>query len=96
MLSTREVTIGQYVKSKAGRDKDRIFIITDIVDDLFVLVADGDLRKIEKPKKKKIKHLSKYNLVSDEVEQRSTEGKKITNLVLRREIEKLGNSSSQE
>lgn len=96
MLNTREVTIGQFVKSKAGRDKDKIFIIIDIVDDLYVLIADGDLRKVEKPKKKKIKHLSKFNLVSDEIVKRKIEGKKITNLVLRKEIEKLGQSNSQE
>jgi len=96
LLNTREVTIGQFVKSKAGRDKDKIFIIIDIVDDLYVLIADGDLRKVEKPKKKKIKHLSKFNLVSDEIVKRKIEGKKITNLVLRKEIEKLGQSNSQE
>lgn len=95
MQSTREVTIGQYVKSKSGRDKDRTFIIIDIIDELYVLVADGDLRKLEKPKKKKIKHLSKYNIISDEVQKRYNEEKKITNLVLRREIEKLGQSKSQ-
>jgi ribosomal protein L14E/L6E/L27E len=96
LQSSGEVTIGQFVKSKAGRDKDRVFIVVDIVDDLYVLVADGDLRKLERPKKKKRKHLSKYNLISKEVKKRNLEGKKITNLVLRREIEKLGYSGSQE
>jgi len=90
LQSTREVVVGQFVKSKAGRDKDRTFIIIDIIDDHYVLVADGDLRRIEKPKKKKIKHLSKYNLVSEEIQKRITEEKKITNLVLRRELEKMG------
>jgi len=32
-------------------------VIKGIVDDKNVLVADGDLRRIEKPKRKKIKHL---------------------------------------
>ena len=96
MQSTREVTIGQIVKSKSGRDKDRVFIIVDIIDDLYVLTADGDLRKMEKPKKKKIKHLSKYNLISEEVNKRYIEKKKITNLVLRKEIEKLGLNMPQE
>ncbi len=90
MQSTREVVVGQFVKSKAGRDKDRTFIIVDIIDDFYVLVADGDLRRIEKPKKKKIKHLAKYNLVSEEIQKRKTEEKKITNLVLRRELERMG------
>lgn len=90
MQSTREVAIGQLVRSKAGRDKDRVFVVIDIVDDLYVLIADGDLRKAEKAKKKKIKHLVKYNIVSEEIQKRNSSHKKISNLMLRREIEKLG------
>lgn len=57
-----ELCIGQLVKSKCGRDKDRIFIIKDIIKD-YVLLVDGDLRKIEKPKLKKNKHISKINMI---------------------------------
>jgi len=48
---------GKFVLSAAGRDKDRIFAVTDVIDESFVFIADGMLRKIEKPKKKKLKHL---------------------------------------
>jgi ribosomal protein L14E/L6E/L27E len=88
--TTQEITVGQIVKSKAGRDKDRIFIVMDIVDDKFVLIADGDLRKIDHPKKKKIRHLSKYNTISHEVKDKINNHDKISNLLLRRELEKLG------
>lgn len=95
MQSTREVTIGQLVKSKAGRDKDRVFVVIDIIDELYVIIADGDLRKAEKAKKKKIKHLSKYNIISEEIQKRYNSHKKISNLMLRREIEKLGLHKTQ-
>lgn len=95
MQSTREVTIGQLVKSKAGRDKDRVFVVIDIIDELYVIIADGDLRKAEKAKKKKIKHLSKYNIISEEIQKRHNSHKKISNLMLRREIEKLGLHKTQ-
>ncbi len=49
--------VGRIVLSKQGRDKGRFFIIVDVVNDNFVLLADGDLRKLDKPKLKKIKHL---------------------------------------
>jgi len=88
--TTQEITVGQIVKSKAGRDKDRIFIIIDIIDEQYVLVADGDLRKIDKAKKKKIKHLAKYNIISSEINKKISTNEKITNLLLRRELEKLG------
>lgn len=49
--------VGRVVVSKAGRDKGRKLVIVAIMDDQYVLVADGDLRKLEHPKKKKRMHL---------------------------------------
>ena len=48
---------GRIVRSKAGRDGGRLFVILSEVDSDFVLVADGSLRKIDRPKKKRRKHL---------------------------------------
>ena len=50
--------IGDLVVSKSGRDKGRMLVVTKVIDENYVLIADGDLRKIEKPKVKKVKHLS--------------------------------------
>lgn len=49
--------VGSIAVSLAGRDKGRTFIIVGVLDEMYVLVADGRKRKIEKPKKKKIKHI---------------------------------------
>ena len=49
--------LGTVVISKAGRDAGRYFVILDIADDAHVYICDGDLRKVQKPKKKKLKHL---------------------------------------
>lgn len=89
MDTTQGISLGQIVKSKAGRDKDKVFIVVDILDEQFVLICDGDLRRIDKAKKKKIKHLAVYNLVSEEVKNRVERNEKISNLLLRRELEKL-------
>lgn len=51
------LTLGQVVYSKAGRDKGKKFIVVDILDEAFVKISDGDLRRIENAKRKKIKHL---------------------------------------
>ena len=51
------VTLGSTVISKAGRDEGRIFLVVDSLDDEYVLISDGDTHKMEKPKKKKRKHL---------------------------------------
>lgn len=49
--------VGRVVYSKQGRDQGRYFVIVDVVDDQFVLMADGALRKVSRPKRKKVKHL---------------------------------------
>lgn len=67
METTTDVKIGQVVKSKAGRDKDKLYLILSIVDKNYVTVVDGKLRKLENPKKKKIKHLMIYNSVIDDL-----------------------------
>ncbi|MCM1328893.1 MAG: KOW domain-containing RNA-binding protein [Ruminococcus sp.] len=52
-----EVTRGMIVKSKAGHDKGRFMVITALEGD-FAFLADGKERKLEKPKKKRLKHLA--------------------------------------
>ena len=48
---------GQLVRSKAGRDKTRTLAVL-AVDGPMLLVADGDLRKLDNPKRKKIQHVA--------------------------------------
>lgn len=50
--------VGRIVISKAGRDKGKSFIILKEVDGEFVLVCDGGLRGIQRPKRKRLKHLN--------------------------------------
>lgn len=52
------VQIGQVVYSKQGRDKGSYFIVNKVIDENFVEIVDGRVRKLDKPKKKKIKHLT--------------------------------------
>lgn len=51
------IAIGQVVQSTQGRDAGRLFMVVGIVDQNHVLICDGALRRIDKPKKKKTKHL---------------------------------------
>lgn len=63
----RNDLIGKVVYSKAGRDKDKNYIIVGILNEAFVYIADGKLRRIEKPKKKKLKHLILTETVAKEI-----------------------------
>lgn len=49
--------VGRVVRSMAGRDAGRLFLAIGRVDENHLLIADGGLRKRERPKKKKCKHL---------------------------------------
>jgi len=51
------LVLGSVVLSRSGRDSGSYFTIVKIIDKEYVMIADGETRKIEKPKKKKIKHL---------------------------------------
>lgn len=48
---------GRYAVSLCGRDKGRIFLIVGMSEENYVLCCDGKLRKLEKPKRKKLKHI---------------------------------------
>lgn len=41
------------VRSLAGRDKGRLFLVVGVTDKGELLLADGKMRKVETPKKKK-------------------------------------------
>ncbi|NLC02904.1 MAG: hypothetical protein GX947_10010 [Tissierellia bacterium] len=87
MDSTTGIAIGQVVKSKAGRDKDRIFLVLHIIDHENVFIVDGDLRKLENPKKKKIKHLIVYKKVIEELQ--DIEENKLNNSYIRKLLKPL-------
>lgn len=56
-----EFSVGQYCYSIQGRDKDKVFIVYEVVDEDYVLVVNGDDRTIDNPKAKNIKHLQIIN-----------------------------------
>ena len=87
MDSTGDIKIGQVVRSKAGRDKDRVFLVFEIIDRKRVSIVDGDLRKIDSPKLKKIKHLAVYNTVVPELKYKLDNNKKINNSFIRKILE---------
>ena len=57
MMDRLTMIPGRVVLSTQGRDEGRYFIVLEVIDENFVLMADGLTRKIDHPKKKKVKHL---------------------------------------
>lgn len=69
--------IGQLATSRAGHDKNRLYVIVAQKDD-DVYLCDGDLRPPDKPKKKRRKHIQLINAyVDDRLRSRLSGGEKI-------------------
>lgn len=78
--------VGRIVVSKAGRDAGRRFVVVKVIDDLFVEVSDGDLRRVEKPKRKKIKHLDITDEVAEGLAEKLKSNGRITNAEVRKAL----------
>ena len=82
---------GQIVLSKAGRDKGKKFIIITVdKENGYAYVVDGKLRKVENPKKKKLKHLEITAMESSKIATKIKEGKPLQNPEIIKEIRLLG------
>ena len=71
--------LGKVVNSKAGRDMHRNFIVVGIINNEYVYISDGELRKVAKPKKKKVKHLNFTDTVAEEIRDAILSEKEVTN-----------------
>lgn len=80
--------IGRIVKVLRGKDEGDFAIIIGMVDDRFVLIADGDKRRFDQPKKKNAMHLLMQPVVSHEVTDSMRETGRVTNAKLRFAIQK--------
>jgi ribosomal protein L14E/L6E/L27E len=80
----QDISIGQIVVSTAGRDKGDKFVVLCIIDSQYVYISDGSIRKLEKPKKKKIKHLKKLNFVAENIKDKLESGNKLSNSEIRK------------
>lgn len=84
-----EVQVGQLVRSKAGRDKDRYYLVYQTMDDYFVYVIDGESRKVTNPKKKNTRHLQTTNQVAYHLVDRLKAGDPVTDAEVRAAIKEL-------
>lgn len=86
-------SLGQLVFSKCGRDKSRPFVVISIEEE-YVHLVDGDLRKVESPKLKKKKHIQPTNTTLQGIQQKIIEGSQLSNSDIRKEIYEYLNKTS--
>ena len=77
------VETGSVVRSKAGRDQGRLFLVVQELDDDFVMVANGALRGIDRQKKKRRKHLKPTGATVRALQERLSRGESVEDHELR-------------
>ena len=82
------------IVSKAGRDKGQLFYVID-TDEQYVYLADGKSRRLEKPKRKKRKHVEQVPRTESRIAEKIRNGEKVLNSELRKELASLGQKHSQ-
>ena len=82
-LST--IGISDVVRSTAGRDLDQLFYVIDS-DDSYVILANGKDRPLDRPKRKKRKHVQKVLRSETRVASKLMQGDKVLNSELRRDL----------
>lgn len=91
-----EYTLGQVVYSKCGRDKGRPFIVVSVNAE-YIYLIDGSLRTIERPKKKKIKHVQSTHVVVEEIRSKLEDMSLVTDAEVKKALKPYqGKSSSGE
>ena len=88
MKRTWPIGLGRVVRSKNGRDEGREFIVTALEGD-FAYVADGDTHKIEKPKKKRVRHLFVTEETISSLQEKLEAGAPVENCELRKALKAL-------
>jgi len=83
IIINNDCNIGRVVVSKAGRDVGELFVIIDILDDKYVFISNGSQRSIEKPKKKKIKHLEYTSVMAEQIRDTIISDKELTNSMVK-------------
>ena len=78
---------GRVVYSRMGRDRGRYFVVIERVDEDYVLIADGDLRRLSNPKKKKLKHLQSKPCRLDAIAEKLEAGQKVFDSEVRSALE---------
>ena len=88
-MSLNEFTLGQVVQSTQGLDAGRDFVVVGIIDQSYVLIADGALRRIDRPKKKKVKHLIPKQELFSSLKEKLTCGQRVYDSEIRKALASL-------
>ena len=80
-----DIIISDVVVTTAGRDQGKLFYVVG-TDPVYLMLANGKDRTLDKPKRKKRKHVQKVLRAETRVAAKLTSGDKVLNSELRRDL----------
>jgi len=87
--------LGEIVVSTAGRDRGKLYLVVNIIDDNYIEVADGDKKRMERPKLKNIKHLRSTGYIDEELSIWLSSGKRVRNEDLKKRLKDYENEEAK-
>ena len=92
-----DIAKADIVISTAGRDQGKLFYVVS-TENGYAFLANGKGRKIESPKRKKLKHVRRVTRTDSRVAQKILQGDTVLNSELRRDLAQISqqfNSQNQ-
>ena len=89
-----DIAIGDIVQATAGREAGKLFFVLEVQEGTLLLV-DGKSRKLESPKRKKVKHTAFVAKGTDRAAEKLRSNEKITNSELRKALAVIGGNGNE-
>lgn len=83
MTEHAKLSPGDIVRNRRGKDEGQLTVVIGLEDERIALVADGDKRRFDRPKRKNVLHLESIGIVNEEVASSLRETGRVTNGKLR-------------
>lgn len=90
-----KLEIGQVVKSNSGRDKNNLYIVTNVLKNGYVELVDGKYRKIKNPKRKNARHLEILKHVAGIQIDLNAKDSNNQNAIVQKILKRLGNEMEE-
>lgn len=84
-----DIVKSDVVASLCGRDKGALMMVVELDSEGYALICDGRLRKVERPKRKKLKHIRLVCHTDCRAAQKIRAGERLSNSEIRRALSDL-------
>ncbi len=94
-MNHMDVCKSDIVTALAGREKGKLYFVMEVSDG-YAFLADGKSRRLEKPKKKKLKHLELTAKSESRAAVKIKNGDKVTNSEIRRSLAEIASGRAEQ